>query len=63
MVLLECGRILDLSKKSFIIVYPNIFFYQLFVVFTCCSRLCLYMCLTLCVCAAMHGCTVICELW
>ena len=47
---------LYISKKSFIIVYiPNIYFYQLFVIFTCSSRLCLYMYLSLGVCLCTNA--------
>ena len=51
-MLWEGGRILDVSEKSFIIVYiPNVFFLLIicnfYVFFTC---LLVYMCLSLCVC-------------
>ena len=42
-------------------IYPKIFFYELFLIFTCSSHLHLYMCLSLSVfCAPIRGCTVIC---
>ena len=64
-VLWEDGRILNVSKQSCIIVYiPNLCFlliicnfYVFFMFLLVCVCLCVF------VCAPMHDCTVICELW
>ena len=57
-VLWEGGRILDVSKKSFSIVYiPNVFFYLLFVIFMCSSRLLVYV--SVFVCLFVHQCLVV----
>ena len=57
-MLWEGGRILDVSKKSFSIVYiPNVFFYLLFVIFMCSSRLLVYV--SVFVCLFVHQCVVV----